>query len=86
MLLQETHSCIDDEERWKTEWGGNVVFSHGTNRQNGTAILFPSHFKGVIGTADQDNVGRTCAVHVQFDAVAVWLVVLQIQCVLFKFR
>lgn len=74
MLLQETHSCIDDEERWKTEWGGNVVFSHGTNRQNGTAILFPSHFKGVIGTADQDNVGRTCAVHVQFDAVAVWLV------------
>ena len=74
MMLQETHSCRNDEQYWKAEWGGNAVFSHGTNRQNGTAIMFPRQFKGVIGSIDKDVVGRTCAVNVKFDSASVWLV------------
>lgn len=26
ILLQETHSCFDDENFWQNEWGGKIVF------------------------------------------------------------
>ena len=29
--LQETHSDTTCESKWRGEWGGNIVFSHGTS-------------------------------------------------------
>ena len=31
--LQETHSTINDEKLWQNEWGGEILFNHGTNNQ-----------------------------------------------------
>ena len=39
LLLQETHSTNNLEQQWKNEWGGEIIFSHGTNRARGVAIL-----------------------------------------------
>ena len=39
LCLQETHSSIEDEELWANEWGGSILYSHGTNNSRGVAIL-----------------------------------------------
>lgn len=38
-FFQETHSCFKDETFWRNQWGGNVLFCHGTNRSAGVLIL-----------------------------------------------
>ena len=40
VFLQETFSTIDIEDRWKADWGGHGVFSHGTNHSKGVAVMF----------------------------------------------
>ena len=40
VFLQETYSTEDIEEKWKSEWGGQGVFSHGTNHSKGVAVMF----------------------------------------------
>ena len=40
MFLQETYSTRDIETVWKSEWGGNICYSHGTNHSWGVMILF----------------------------------------------
>ena len=37
---QETHSTKEIENEWRDEWGGDIVFSHGTSAARGTFILF----------------------------------------------
>ena len=39
MFLQETYSTRDIETVWKSEWGGNILYSHGTNHSRGVMIL-----------------------------------------------
>ena len=41
ILLQETHSKIEDELLWEKEWGSQILFSHGTSQSRGVVILFP---------------------------------------------
>ena len=38
-LLQETHSCKEDETIWKNEWGGEIIFNHGEKNSRGVCIL-----------------------------------------------
>ena len=37
--LQETFSLEEDEVIWASEWGGKILFSHGTKHSKGTGIL-----------------------------------------------
>ena len=37
--LQETHSDKLSETEWKTDWGGQIFFSHGNTNSLGVAIL-----------------------------------------------
>ncbi len=41
VLIQQTHSTMSMEKKWKNEWGGHIIFSHGTSASKGVAILFP---------------------------------------------
>ena len=34
--LQETFSTPSVERFWKNEWGGNIVYNHGTNHSRGS--------------------------------------------------
>ena len=43
--LQETHSDVTSETEWKTDWGGNIIFSHGNTNSLGVAILLKTEHK-----------------------------------------
>ena len=57
-VLQETHSTPDCEQCWRSEWGSNVLFSHGSNLSKGVCILVP---RGFGSSAEILNCG-TCLV------------------------
>ena len=40
MLLQETHSSKEQKNRWSSEWGSKIWYSHGATNARGVAILF----------------------------------------------
>ena len=44
ILLQETHSTPEVEREWKTDWGGEIIFSHGQSNSTGVAILLGPQF------------------------------------------
>ena len=58
ILLQETHSTPDVEQKWTDEWGSDIVFNHGSSNQNGVAILFPPTIDYSVKYRYQDNDGR----------------------------
>ena len=39
VLVQESHSTVNIEQRWRSEWGGNIFFSHRTSSARGVMIL-----------------------------------------------
>lgn len=47
-FLQETHSSVNDESFWSSQWGGKVLFSHGSTHSGGVMILFNYNFNGKI--------------------------------------
>lgn len=58
VVLQETHSTQSDECFWKNEWGGSILFSHGTSDSCGVCILFHPSLKLEIEHSYFHNVGR----------------------------
>ena len=57
-LLQETHSTVECEVQWRTEWGGDIYYSHGTNVARGTCILIKKNLNRIIHDATTDTNGR----------------------------
>ena len=48
-FLQETHNAICDENYWRNEWGGTIIFSNGSMRSRGVCILFkPSLYVQIV--------------------------------------
>lgn len=37
--LQETFSIKGDEKTWTSEWGGKILFSHGTEHTRGVCVM-----------------------------------------------
>ena len=58
-LLQETHSCIENELLWKREWEGEIYFSHGTGNSCGVAILISPGLNITVKEELSDQPGRT---------------------------
>ena len=44
ILIQETHSTPQLAKIWKSNWGNDILLSHGTNRKAGVAFLLCKHF------------------------------------------
>ncbi len=40
-FLQERFSQRINENKWKKEWEGEIIFNHGTSNSKGVTILFP---------------------------------------------
>ena len=57
-FLQETHSTTESEKIWRSEWGANIIFSHGTSNSRGVAILLPNNLDYVIQKEINDSNGR----------------------------
>ena len=57
-LLQETHSVMSDENYWQNEWGGKIVFCHGSSTSRGVCILFHPTLDFIIHRCEPCNNGR----------------------------
>ena len=68
LCLQETHSTEEIEKQWISEWGGNIIFSHGESNARGVAILTKKGFKGKLSEAEQDGHGRILCCTLQVES------------------
>lgn len=73
-FLQETHSSKNIEGVWKSEWGGDIYFSHGTTNSKGVAILFEKDFEYKLIEEICDDAGRYLVLKIEVDQVPFLLV------------
>jgi exonuclease III len=64
-LLQETHSKSMDENIWKKEWGGNILFSHGSSNSKGVCIMIPQNLDHHIEDKITDENGRILIIKIK---------------------
>ena len=58
LILQETHSTQEHESIWANEWGGKIIYSHGTSQARGIAILTSKEIFTNISNIETDSEGR----------------------------
>ena len=58
VCLQETHSTIDEEIEWKKQWGGEILFSHGTSTARGVMTLLRLAAVAKMHKLDSSSNGR----------------------------
>ena len=68
MLLQETHSELSIEKKWKEEWAGDIYFSHGTSSSKGVCILIPHKLNITINDKITDSEGRLIILNINYDS------------------
>lgn len=57
-FVQETYSTKTVENIWKNEWGGRIIFSHGSSHSRGVMILIRPGFDANASGVHVDNIGR----------------------------
>ena len=67
LYLQETFSTKDVESQWRKEWGGHIIYAHGTNHSKGTMVLFKPDFDGRIISEICDINGRYIIVKLEMN-------------------
>ena len=60
-------STPDREVYWSNEWGGKVLFSHGSNDSRGIMILFKPSLSFQVDKIESDNAGRYVISDVRFN-------------------
>ena len=73
-VLQETHSVREIESIWKTEWGSNIVFSHGKSDARGICILLPCNFDYKMFNIETDEEGRYIVLDIKIEECILTLV------------
>lgn len=68
-FLQETFSVINDESTWKSEWGGNIIFSHGSHHSKGVCILIDPSLEQNLEYSFTDNSGRIVLITLHFNCL-----------------
>lgn len=64
VLLQETHSTEETESIWKSEWDGEIFFSHGTSQKCGVAILLTPDVNAKVQNRYTDEEGRVILIDI----------------------
>ena len=67
ICLLETHSTADDETRWKMEWSGRILFSHGESNSRGVCILFKKDLFINVENIKCDSQGRYIVCEINSD-------------------
>ena len=58
IFLQETHSSPESENIWKNEWGGEIIYSHGSRNSRGVAVPLKSNLNVDFKKTKASNDGR----------------------------
>ena len=61
-FLQETYSELSDEIIWRSDWGGDIFFSHGSTHSKGVCILMNPLLNCAFDTLQKDQNGRIVSV------------------------
>jgi exonuclease III len=61
IMLQETHSTNKTENQWRSEWGAQAYFSHGTSEARGVGILIKNNVDFEVNEVKKDDQGRFLA-------------------------
>jgi len=67
VFLQETHSKKETEVQWKNEWGGEILFLHGSPNSCGTAISIRNNRNYSVLSTTRDPLGRFIILKIQID-------------------
>ena len=68
VCLQETFSKPkDDEKTWTSEWGGKIIFSHGTEHARGVCVMVNSNSLFQVESVEIDLEGRFIAAKLDED-------------------
>ena len=74
-FLQETYSSQEKEDMWQNEWGGKIIFLHGSKHSRGNAILINKKLKYEILQIVSDPSSRIQMAKINFDDLnTIWLV------------
>lgn len=65
VMLQETHSCMDNEVDWGLWWKGEKILSHGTNLSAGVAVLFSPTLKVKVLSKKEEIPGRLLVIRAE---------------------
>ena len=57
-FIQESYSHLECENKWREEWGGVIIFSHGSVHSKGALILIKPNFDITINSEVNDENGR----------------------------
>ena len=55
---RETHRSKEVEKQWEREWGGKILFSHGSSNARGVEILFKNGLDVDVISLKSDTQGR----------------------------
>ena len=69
IVLQETHSTLNCEKIWQSEWGGKIIFSHGESNARGVCILIVKNLSHKIINVETDTNGRLICIEINVDNV-----------------
>ena len=58
LCFQETHSQESDEKIWSAEWGGRIIWTHGTTDSRGVMILFKKGMGAQFSNVQHNLNGR----------------------------
>ena len=61
--------CNENEKVWQNEWGGKIIFSHGTTAARGVAVLVAKDFYQYITNITTDDEGRIIIFDIKQDDV-----------------
>ena len=57
-FVQETYSTREVENIWRNEWGGEILFSHGSCHARRVMVLIKPGFDAKVTDSHSDNIGR----------------------------
>jgi len=73
-FLQETYSSVEKENQWQNEWGGNIIFRHGTKHSRGTAVLLANNIDYKVIEVKSDSSGRIIVLQLEIEDEKVCLI------------
>ena len=71
LVCQETHSTPEVEQIWKNEWGGEIIFAHGTSAKRGVAVFYKKALKPQVHNICVDLEGRYIVFDLEHDGTFV---------------
>ena len=58
VFMQETHSDVKCEKLWRSQFGGQLFYSHGSSQARGCAIIVKKRIKTKVYKIQKCNIGR----------------------------